>query len=235
MENCLNIKTILLPLMLFVILAGSMSAEEAADEGFEFEIDYGSIGGGINIFSNESSFEFSVSLLDFFMEHDRTNIGLEITPLKYVFNSVNENSIDENLYFLNGNLYWNPFDIKHIILGPFVAINYLSIENWTKMSTSDYIFSSGLRFLLAFPINDWKQPFRIIGSEIGYRSISGRHSFYFNINLDIILLIGILSTEARDVAEANEDYERQIGGSGPFVPREPTPPKPPFQDDRDIR
>jgi hypothetical protein len=227
-------KTILLSLMLFVIASSNMHAQEAADEGFEFGIDYGSLTVGMNVFPNESSFEFSAGLLNLFIEHDRTNMGLEITPLKYVLNSIDEKNIEENLYFLNGNLYWNPFDIKHIILGPFVSINYLSIENWTKMSTSDYIFSSGLRFLLTSPFKDWKAPSRIIGSEIGYRIISGRHSFYFNINLDILLLVFLLSTEARDVAEANEDYERQIGGSGPFVPREPKAPKPPFQDDREI-
>jgi hypothetical protein len=221
-------------LILFVIAFNNLYTQETTEGNFELKIDYGSFNMGMNVFSNESTFEFSASLLNLFVEHDKTNMGFEITPLKYVYNSVNEENWNQNLYFLNGNLYWNPFDITNIILGPFISINYLGIENWTKFSTTGYIFSSGLRFLLSTFIKDWNQPFRIIGSEAGYRNISGRHSFYFNINFDIILLIGILGTEAHDVAEANKEYERQIGGSGPFVPQEPKQPKPPFQDDRDI-
>jgi hypothetical protein len=49
------------------------------------------------------------------------------------------------------------------------------------------------------------------------------------------LIIGILQTEASEVRDANEDYERQISGTGPFVPKEPKQPKPPFQNDKEIK
>jgi hypothetical protein len=209
--------------------------EAAADRGdFEFKLNYGSIGGGMNVFSGEYDFELSASLINFFIEHDKTNIGIEISPLKYMARySVDMGKWDEGLFFLNGNLYWNPWDIKNSILGPFVAINYLDIKNWSEFSTGGYVFSSGLRFLLRTYIRDWKQPFQIIGSEVGYKNISGRHSFYFTVNVDITILAwfiaGIFYGEASEVKAANEEYERQIGGTGPFVPKEPKPPKPPFQ------
>lgn len=235
-KNQITMKTSVLALMLFASVFHIIHAQETNKGDYEFKLNYGNFGGGMNVFSNEYNFELSASLVNFFVEHDKTNIGLEISPLKYIaYDSVDTQEWHQSLYFLNWNLYWNPFDIKNIILGPFVSINYLSIENWVGLSAKDYTFSSGLRFLLRTYIEDWKQPFHIIGSETGYRNISGRHSFYFNVNLDIVILAGILSAEASDVAKANEDYERQLQGTGPFVPKEPKQPKAPFQDDRDIK
>ena len=214
--------------------------QEVTGGDLEFKWNYGNSGGGMNVFSDENNFELSASLMNFFIEHNKTNIGLEVTPLKYTANySPNTQKWDQYLYFLNGNLYWNPFDIKNIILGPFVSINYLSVKNWEGFNTDEYVFGSGLKFLLRTYINEGKHPFHIVESEIGYRNVSGRHGFCFNVNFDLTLLaafiIGIMQAEASDVAEANEDYERQISGTGPFVPKEPKQPKPPFQDDREIR
>jgi hypothetical protein len=207
--------------------------------GNNFKFIYGNFGGGMNIFKNEYDFELSAGLINFFMEHDKTNIGFEVSPLKYIANySVNTQKWDQNLYFINGNLYWNPFNIENIILGPFISISYLNIDNWSEFSTKRYVFNTGLRFLLGTYIEKWKYPFQIIGSEIGYRNISGRHSFYFNINLDISILAwviaGILSEEGRDVIEANEDYGK-LPKEGPYVPKEPKQPKTPFQKDKEIR
>ncbi|MDR1025508.1 MAG: hypothetical protein LBL56_07255 [Treponema sp.] len=64
----------------------------------------------MNVFSDGYNFELSASLINFFIEHDKTHIGFEISPLKYVANySVNTEKWSQDLYFLNGNLYWNPF------------------------------------------------------------------------------------------------------------------------------
>jgi hypothetical protein len=240
-------KKISLSVLILVNIFLNINAQEAIEGNFEFKLNYGNFGGGINIFSNKYNFELTASLINLFLEYDKTNIGFEITPLKYIGNyfvdskenySVDLTGWNQNLYFLNGNLYWNPFDINNIILGPFVSINYLSVKNWSSFNAYDYVFSSGIRFLLRTYIEDWKYPFHIIGSEIGYKNISGRHSFYFNVNFDISILVGIivagLSGEASDVIEANEDYERQINGTGPFVPKEPKQPKLPFQNDKEI-
>jgi hypothetical protein len=201
-----------------------MYSQEVVKNDFEFKLNYGSFGGGMNVFSNEYDFELSVGLINFFIEHDKTNIGLEITPFKYMANySVNRQEWNQNLYFLNGNLYWNPFNMKNIILGPFVSMNYLNVENWSRFHANEYIFSAGLRFLLRTYIKSWKQPFQIIGSEIGYRNISGKHSFYFNVNLDVTILagliVGILQGEASGYIKANEDYEKGRGDTGSYIPK----------------
>jgi hypothetical protein len=87
--------------------------------------------------------------------------------------------------FLNASIYWNPFGMENIIFGPFASINYLSVENWSKFNTNGYIFSSGLKFSLRTYMGTWKYPFHVIGSEVGYKNISGKHGFYFTANFDI--------------------------------------------------
>ncbi|MDR2029596.1 MAG: hypothetical protein LBP93_08685 [Treponema sp.] len=244
-------KNLLLLMLLVRIWHPIHSQEAAAVKGdFEFKLNYGNFGWGMNVFSGEYDVKFSASLINFFIEHDKTNIGIEVSPLKYMANysaiyraddslyAVDTRHWNQDVYFLNGSLYWNPFDIKNIILGPFVSIHYLGIEDWSEFSTRSYVFSSGLRFLLRTYLRNWKQPFQIIGSEIGYRNISGKHAFYFNVTLDISVwawfIAAVFIGEASEVKEANEDYERQIGGTGPFIPKEPKQPKPPFEKDNPL-
>jgi hypothetical protein len=78
-------------------------------------------------------------------------------------------------------------------------------------------------FILRKHIADGKYPFQIIGAEAGYRNTSGKSSFYFNINLDISIFVGLIIAtmqgQASDIIEANEDYERNR--TGPFIPKEP--------------
>ncbi|MDR1411566.1 MAG: hypothetical protein LBI91_05135, partial [Spirochaetaceae bacterium] len=132
-------KTGLLSLVILSAILHNIHTQEMLGGDFEFKLNYGSFGWGMNIFSNEHNFELSASLLDIFVEHNKTNIGLEINPLKYIANyPINAQEWNQSLYFLNGNLYWNPFDIENIILGPFVSINYLSIKNWEAFSASEY-------------------------------------------------------------------------------------------------
>jgi hypothetical protein len=227
-------KRLLLSLLILSGIFFNIYAQDGAGGGFE--LNYGNFGGGMNFFQDEYNFELSASLINFFMEHGKTNIGFEVSPLKYIANySVNMCTMrewEQNLYFLNGNLYWNPLDIENIIFGPFISINYLSIKNWSEFNMGGYILSSGIRFLLRTRIEKWKQPFQIIGSEIGYRNVSGKHGFYFNINFDITILAGIIVATLQ--VEASENYERQASGAGPFVPKEPKQPKPPFQNEKEI-
>jgi hypothetical protein len=78
-------------------------------------------------------------------------------------------------------------------------------------------------FILRKYIADGKYPFQIIGAELGYRNISGKNGFYFNVNIDISifvgLIIGTMQGQASDIIEANEDYDKNR--TGPFIPKEP--------------
>jgi len=211
-------------LTIFVNVFCNVYTQNIFNDNFDIRFIVGNFGGGMNFRPDGYDFEVSASLANFFLIHSKTNIGLGISPLKYsAYYSVNEQEWNQNLYFLNGNLFWNTFDIKNIILGPFISVNYFGIKNWSEINKNDYIFSSGLMFILRKHIADGKYPFQIIGAEVGYRNISGKNGFYFNVNLDISifvgLIIGTMQGQASDIIEANEDYERNR--TGPFVPKEP--------------
>ena len=84
----------------------------------------------MNFFSDKYDFELSASLVNIFIEHNVTNIGLGISPFNFLANySVEDKKWANNIFFfLNGILYWNPLGEKNLTLGPFVSINYLGIQ-----------------------------------------------------------------------------------------------------------
>ncbi|MDR1100668.1 MAG: hypothetical protein LBL28_09320, partial [Treponema sp.] len=65
-------------LLFFIIFLNgffTLNAQAAAKDDFEFKFIFGSFGGGMNVFSNKYDVELSAGLFNFFVEHDRTNIG----------------------------------------------------------------------------------------------------------------------------------------------------------------
>jgi hypothetical protein len=100
-------KYVLSSLLLLTVFYGLYS-QEVSKNCFEYKLNYGSFVGGMNFFSNEYDFKLSTSLINFFAEHDRTNIGIELSPLKYAANySVSRQEWNQHVYFLNENVYWN--------------------------------------------------------------------------------------------------------------------------------
>ena len=220
-------KTRIFLFMMLIVLPYCINADEINGNNFAFDFFIGNFGGGMHFFSGTYDFEITANIATFLIEHTRTNIGLILNPLKFRADySIEKQEWNTNLFFLNGRLYWNPLNFNGIIFGPFASINYLSLENWSNFNTQNFIFSSGLMF------NLWSTggqfPFQIIGSEVGFRNISGRHGFYFNVNIDILALVVVivLSLQAMgsDAIAANEGHGRQREGAGPFIPRDPTRP-----------
>jgi hypothetical protein len=171
----------------------------------------------MDINPDDKNHELSLCLGNIFLEHKNANIGIQFDLLKYwAFYSIDKQTWDQRLNFVNLNMYWSPLKIRNII------------------------FDSRLRFLLALVLNDKKKchsyNFQIIGSEIGYQNISGNHKFYFNLNVDITipvvaieeLVYGSMYAAASDARATNEEYEKQINGSGGYIPKEPKEPKNPF-------
>jgi hypothetical protein len=193
-------------LLIFLTIFTSIYSQEIKED-FELYLNYGSVSGEGNIFSNE--YDLSAFLIKLFIVHNITNIGFETTPLKYVANySANMQRWDQNIYFLNGNIYWNIYglleyirgssDIKSLIIGPFASINYLNIKNWSEINANKYVFSYGLRCSIMTYISLYKNqnkehPFQIIGSEIGFKNISGEQNFYINVNIDILMLAAMIA------------------------------------------
>jgi hypothetical protein len=62
------------------------------------------------------------------------------------------------------------------------------------MDYKDLVYNTGISFTYTIKSNNSDMYYKSIGSEIGYRNISGNNSLYFNINVDIILaMYGIVS------------------------------------------
>ena len=211
-------------LITFINLFYGIYAMDFLDKNFDFSFDIGNFGYGMDFSGDETYHEFSISMANIFVEHYKTNIGFMISPFKFIGNILIDGYYDfDYLYFLNAGFYWNPLDSRNIIFGPFVSINYLSIENWSGFNNKRYIFNTGLQLIWRTHIKDGRFPLRILGSEVGYRNISGRDSFYFTINLDLSILalfwLTVIKGEAHDIIKENEEYERHR--TGPFIPRDP--------------
>jgi hypothetical protein len=62
------------------------------------------------------------------------------------------------------------------------------------LNYKDLVYNTGITFAYTVKSNNSDMYYKLIGSEIGYRNISGNNSFYFNINIDIIMaMYGIAS------------------------------------------
>lgn len=212
-------------LLLFFSISYGVYAADNPSRDFALSMNIGNFGGGLTFFADEYDFEFTVNMLNLFIEHESTHLGLMLSPFSYRANyPVDSRDWKQKFYFLNGMVYWNPLNIKKIILGPFASINYLRMDNFGNFNAQEYVFSSGLTFNWSTHIFDGTYPYRIIGSEVGYRNVSGKPGFYFNVNMDILVLAGLILVFAPGGArEANEEYEKQISGSGPYIPSNPPP------------
>jgi hypothetical protein len=168
-----------------------------AGDNFRLRLGIGDIGLGLNYsLNNPFLYEVNASVINIAVEHIDTKIGFELSPLKYFLWSYNDDMTEKNekLSFLNLKTYWNMLPKNDLILGPFLSINYLFYNNWNSMNYKDLVFNTGISFAYTIKMNNSDIYYKLIGSEIGYRNISGNNCLYFNINVDIITaMYGIAS------------------------------------------
>jgi len=208
-------------IMVFVIFINTMIpvfSEEKIRNSFDINWNIGQIGWETNISNNKTLNKWTVAFFNIFLENTETNLGFEFTLIKYwnIYNQ--ELSFNERLNFVNINVFWSPLGIENIILGPFTAINYLNLNNWSTFEYNNLIFSTGIRFLWYLNSENFGYRFQIIESEIGYKNIYGVNYFYFAIKIDLTAYLYGLSSDTR---KRNEEYEKQIRGSGGYVPENP--------------
>ena len=175
----------------------------SAGDLFDFSWNMGNIGYGMYFSSgNDNNGVFNVSLLNLTFEHKNINMGFELSPVKYwQFFSFHEHqetkNTEELLSFINMNYYLDLIESSRIIFGPFVSVNYLIVNTLKGKNLNDYIFSGGVRF--SYKTRDYQSFFynyhsQIFHSEIGYRNILGRNSFYFSLNIDLIFVLMLIAT-----------------------------------------
>jgi len=155
----------------------------------------------MNVSDNDYTGEFIVTISKIIFEHKDLGLGFEINPCKfwylYITNYDSDETTEESKFsFINTALYWDLLENKNVLLGPFVSINYLFINNSTGINMSEFIFSAGLcfSFLFSYKINaDFRSYYpQLINFELGYRNITGKSTIYFSLNVDVLMaLIGI--------------------------------------------
>jgi hypothetical protein len=175
--------------ILLLLLTG---AKINAGDNFRLRFGIGDIGLGLNYSSNDFLlYEINASIINIAAEHIDTRIGFELSPLKYFLWSYDSDMKEKNekVSFLNLKAYWNMLPGNDLIFGPFLSTDYLFYNNWNSMNYNEFVFNAGISFVYTIRINNSEIYYKLIGSEIGYRNISGNNCLYFNINVDIIIAL----------------------------------------------
>jgi len=183
---------------LFLLLSQSIFAQE----DFDIKWNIGNLGIGLNNFQDDGddtyddySAESFVDIFNIGIEHSRTRIGLEYSPIKYwnwTYWDTHGNKTEvESFSFLNFNLYWNLVDLDvfgdsgKFFFGPFNKINYAFVDNYT-FRWNEFIYTAGLRTGLDVRIRE-NVNYHFLGGEIGYRNFNGRNTFYCALTIDILI------------------------------------------------
>ncbi|MDR3140074.1 MAG: hypothetical protein LBT95_10460 [Treponema sp.] len=189
MKNTRNFFLFIFLFFIFLNPADGAELTELLDQ-FNFSANITGIGGGVNFTANYRIFELSLSLGDFFAEHKKTHIGMELSLLKYsIFYFFSYASMHrDKIFFINTSLYWDALPRDDLLLGPFFSIQYLSVDNLLRadrvgFNAREILFSAGAKFI-------WKPqgklavwPLEVVGCEAGYRAIFGNSGVYFLLKL----------------------------------------------------
>lgn len=158
------------------------------------------LGGNLSLYDDDydGGLEIFADAFNVMAEHRILGFGIELSPFKYwMWNSDYDYMAHNRLIsFFNCGVYWNFLGwIFHwvkggsrLILGPYVKINYLFLDNLNRINWNYYNFSFGSRFDVSLAVSKDKNiHYKIFGGEIGYRYINSDLKFYIALNVDIIL------------------------------------------------
>ncbi|MHB9295255.1 hypothetical protein PilKf_00997 [Pillotina sp. SPG140] len=152
---------------------------------------------GVSISEDNVSYEFTTTVFNYYIMDADTNVGIDISPIKY---SYIDNPKHQTLSFINIKLYYNLFRKKdeynnavENIFGPFIAINWININNFEYFDLKNILYSVGLRYswrILTYNGSDGFDTFNHptyawthINGELGYRNNNGNHGFYVGIQI----------------------------------------------------
>ena len=181
-------------IIILINIIGTITAEENIDFSFQFS----NYGYGLNFGPDKNNIELSLELFNIFLDNQKTNIGLKISPINLytdieIIESMETKSITY-LNFVNMNLYWNCFNEDRVVLGPFFSFEYFILRDWENIGFNDITISSGIKFIyksdrVDFSIINYhsRDLFYAVEIETGYRynSYDG-YKFYFLIKTDLI-------------------------------------------------
>jgi hypothetical protein len=191
--------------VLIILLVSIIDDLYAQESDFTFAFNLANIGWGMNLSSDLEESNITFNLLNLYVEHKKTNIGIEISPF-HIWNG--------DFYFINTQLYYNFFNLwkndsyaedngrgsTYGLIGPFFSLNYLRIGNNGSFNPSDIQINIGLRGLAMFDFSVfWEGSvpigLQIANIELGYRFNdfeANNHSFYINFSTDVLVIVYII-------------------------------------------
>jgi hypothetical protein len=196
-------------ILVLVCLLASYHA--GAQDNFDIKWNVGNLGYAVNLAGGDDNKDAFVDILNIGIEHIRTRVGIEYSPFRYTSRTYFDNNNNgnkagmESFSFINFNLYWNTFewlltDGLRLYIGPFNRVNYGHYIINDAFRRNEFVYTAGLRIgLSALFFENKNIAYNLIGGELGYKNISGRHYFTMAVNVDIILfLIGVLASSDSD-------------------------------------
>ena len=193
---------------------------DAQETYFDFAFNLSNIGWGMDI-GNNSYHQINFNFCNFFIENINSNIGIELSPFHSWFNTNSTSLISFLNLSLHYNLsnYWNRSEkigSTYMLVGPFIALNYMQLENFNKFSFDKFQINSGIKLMLMIDLSEFNDKkgglpigLQIFNIGLGYRlRNNNEHRFYFSLNTDIIAILymmGIFSDKPKEV----EDYIEQ--------------------------
>jgi len=197
---------------LILILSFSISAGNLYAQNFDFAVNLGNFGWGVNVPQDSNRGHMTFTFFNFYVEHINSGVGIEFSPL----NITSYSSSNFVTSYFNLRLYYNllgfvlDYDMRrgsnYLLFGPFISINYLNFENNNAFDPNAMQINIGIK---VFGMIDYSKiwrgnifpplGFQFLNIELGYRYNNFRinnHQFYFNITTDIIILgyiIGVIA------------------------------------------
>jgi hypothetical protein len=147
---------------------------------------------GFSTSSDNTLFDYNISIVTIFIDNLDTNMGIKMTPFKFSYSTK-----EYYATLLNLNIYWNIFKYIKIpernnflteaifnddnMFGPFFEINLLKTD-FNKFELNNILFNCGLKFSVRhIEPNDYL--LSIFNIETSYRYINGKHQYYFGVQL----------------------------------------------------
>jgi hypothetical protein len=167
-----------------------------ADENFTIKWSLGDFKFGMNRYQGQPGgekpgYEGSFALGTIGVEFKNPNIGIEINPARWRFGHNWFISETEGWNFFNLNVFWNVVNYKMFYFGPFNRINYMYLTDngldWNKISNT-----LGIRLGLVSYDPSFHYNLRYFGVECGYKVNEGRNAFYLGLDMDILVLGGLI-------------------------------------------
>jgi hypothetical protein len=207
-------------IFIFLSCLGNLNAEE----NFDFAFSLSNAGWGMNVSPHAKEGEITLKFFNLFIEHRKSNIGLELSPFRtwgaHDFSNLTAGLLNAGLYY---NLLGSLADAErtgsdYMLAGPFVSLNYLQSENFNRIDAHNLQINVGLKSLAMFDYStlfgEKSLPigFYLFDIELGYKYsnfTNNNHQFYFTLSTDVLSVLYVIGLVNDKPKEIEDQIERE--------------------------